>query len=251
MSKLLEGAVVIVTGGASGLGRATCERFAEDGAKAVIIADLSSEPREGGESSAELVAKHGAEARFVSCDVTKAEDVKRAIEAADEFGGVTALVTYAGILQNDDLFDIDEQALDKILSINVKGSFLIAQAAARSMVDSGRPGSITLISSIGGLRGSGDSVAYCVTKGAVKLMAYAMGDRLARHGIRVNVLHPGVIKTAMTAGVELKDLGWHVSADRIGEPSDVANAAVYLASPLASYVNSTSLSVDGGMFNVL
>ena len=251
MSNLLDGAVAVVTGGASGLGRATCARFAEEGAKAVIIADLVPEPREGGASSAELVAERGAEARFVQCDVTDAEDVKRVIEAAEELGGVSSLVTYAGILQNDDLFDIDEEAFDRILAINVKGSFLIAQAAAQSMVDGARKGSITLISSIGGLRGSRDSVAYCVSKGGVKLMAYAMGDRLAEHGIRVNVLHPGVIETAMTAGVELKDLGWHVSANRIGEPSDVANAAVYLASPLASYVNSTSLSVDGGMYNVL
>lgn len=251
MSKLLDGVVAIVTGGASGLGRATCARFAEEGATAVIIADLSPEPREGGTSSAELVAKHGSEARFIKCDVTKAEDVKRVIEAAEEFGGVSALVTYAGILQNNDLFDIDEKALDLILAINVKGSFLIAQAAARSMVNGGRKGSITLVSSIGGLRGSRDSIAYCMSKGAVKLMAYAMGDRLAEDGIRVNVLHPGVIETAMTAGVELKDLGWRVSANRMGEPSDVANAAVYLASPLATYVSSTSLSVDGGMLNVL
>lgn len=251
MPKLLDGAVAIVTGGASGLGRATCERFAEEGAKAVIIADLSPEPREGGASSAELVAKHGSEARFVVCDVTNAEDVKRVIEAAEGFGGVNVLVTYAGILQTGDLFDIDERALDQMLAVNVKGSFLIAQAAAQSMVNSGRKGSITLVSSIGGLRGSRDSIAYNVSKGAVKLMAYAMGDRLAEEGIRVNVLHPGVIKTSMTAGVELKDLGWRVSANRMGEPLDVANAAVYLASPLASYVSATSLSVDGGMLNVL
>ncbi|MFS0772715.1 SDR family NAD(P)-dependent oxidoreductase [Sphingomonas sp. 1P08PE] len=248
---LARNSVVVVTGGASGLGRATCRRFAEEGARAVIVADLQPEPREGGETSIDIVTGLGAKARFVRTDVTQAADVGLAIQAAEEFGGVTTLVTFAGILQNGPFLDIDEDTLDKVLAINVKGSFLIAQAAARSMIAGGRHGSIVLVSSIGGARGSGASVAYSASKGAVMLMAHAMADALASDGIRVNVLHPGLIRTAMTEGVDADELGWRIALDRPGRAEEVANAALFLSSPLASYVTATSLLVDGGMVNIL
>lgn len=251
MTGLLAGAVALVTGGASGLGRAIALRFAEEGARAIVVADLQSDPLEGGRSTVELVTELGAEAVFVRTDVTRSDDVGQAVAAADRFGGVTAVVTSAGILRNAPLFEMTEADFDRIMAINVKGTFLVAQAAARSMMDGGRKGSIVLVSSIGGVRASGLNVPYATSKGAVNLMGFALGDALAPHGIRVNVLQPGVMNTAMTKGVGLEELGWKVALDRAGDPREVANGAVFLASPLASYITSTALLADGGIANLV
>jgi len=211
--KLAEGSVAIVTGGGSGLGRETCVRLAEEGARAIIVADRQPGPKDG-ETTVDLIRAKGVEAIFVETDVTRAADVDRAIGAAQAFGGVTTLITFAGILQNGELLDISEDEFDAILSVNIKGSFLIAQAASRAMINRGNQGAIVLVSSIGGLRGSGVSVAYSASKGAVMLMGYAMADALAPHGIRVNVLHPGFIRTPMTKDIDLADMPWKIALDR-------------------------------------
>ncbi|MBM9463459.1 SDR family oxidoreductase [Aeromicrobium sp. YIM 150415] len=245
---LLAGQVAVITGGASGLGRATALRLADAGAAGVVIADLESAPREGGEDTVSLLSQRGVAAEFVSCDVRSAGDMSRVIAAAEDLGGVGIAVPAAGVLRMENVLDVPEDDYAQMMDVNVKGTFLTAQAAARAMVDGGRSGAIVTISSVGGVLGSASMPTYNMSKGAVRMMTYSLAASLGPLGIRVNAVHPGVIETAMTtrdtdlAGEDASALPLR----RMGTPDDVADAIVYLASPLASYVTGTSLFVDGG-----
>src|SRR3954451_8607458 len=121
MASLLEGRVAVVTGGSSGLGRGIAVRFAEEGAKAVIVADQRDEPREGGPTTTKLVEAAGAEARFVAVDLRHVVDIQKAVSAADEFGGVDVMVNNAGVAQKEDFFTLSEYDYDRIMDVNVRG----------------------------------------------------------------------------------------------------------------------------------
>jgi NAD(P)-dependent dehydrogenase (short-subunit alcohol dehydrogenase family) len=250
MAHLLEGKVAVVTGGASGLGRGICLRFAEEGAAAIVVADVREEPREGGEPTHIAVQAHGARGVFVHTDVAKPADLEGAVAAAEPFGGIDIMVNNAGVAMREDFLAMSEDDYDRIMDINVKGVFFGCQAAARAM--KGRGGSILIMSSIGGIKGGGGMPTYCTSKGAVRLLAYSLGDLLGRDGIRVNSIHPGLIDTQMNradlgyVGAEGEGLIGGIPLGRPGQPTDIGNAAVYLASDLASYVNGTSLVVDAG-----
>ena len=254
MQNWLADDVAVVTGGASGNGRAISLTLAEHGAD-VVVADLQSEPRGGGVPTHEKIQQeHGQDASYVECNVASIQDLQEAVSVADELGGVSIMVNNAGITQNDDFLEATEEDFDRIMNINVKGVFFGSQAAARSMVESERGGSIINMSSVTSFIGRGDGVRYSTSKGAVESMTRALADRLGSAGIRVNSIHPSMIETSMTS--EDLDLIGNESTEqhkqktpigRIGQPQDVADTALYLASPIASFINGVALTVDGGV----
>jgi NAD(P)-dependent dehydrogenase (short-subunit alcohol dehydrogenase family) len=254
---MLDGKTAVVTGGSSGLGRAMALRFAAEGA-GVVVADLRETPREGGRPThREIQETTGAGATFVECDVTARADLESAIDAAEAFGGVDVMVNNAGIYRLQEFLDVEEADFDQMMGVNQKGVFFGSQAAANRMVDAGG-GSIINMSSIAGIRGGAEMATYAMSKGAVKLLTYSLADELGPDGVRVNAIHPGIIRTSMTTEDEA-----HVDTEegtererqsialrRIGSPEDVADVALFLASDLSGYVNGESIAVDGGMVNI-
>ena len=250
----LEGRVALVTGGASGIGRTISRSLAQHGAT-VVVADLESEPREGGTPIVDEINNDtDGSAMFVECDVTDSAQVDAAVAAAAERGDLRVLVNNAGVFAESDTTDPAIDEYDRIMDINVKGLYVCAQAAARSMIEHQQGGSIINMSSVAGLRGMAGYAVYCGSKGAVRLMTYAMAEELGEHGIRVNAIHPGVIETSMTTddvplvgGESEEQFLQQIPLDRIGTPVDVAGAALFLASDLSAYVSGSSVVVDGGL----
>lgn len=253
---LLSGETAVITGAASGNGRAIAEAFADHGA-AVVVADLQREPRQGGTPTDELIEERGGEAVFVECDVTDYDDCVAAVEAADEFGGIDVMVNNAGIVgPQTPLVDLDLEAYRSLIEVNLDGVFHGAKAAALELVERGDGGSIINMSSVAGMVGYGGITPYSAAKGGVRLFSYALASELGPDGIRVNAIHPGVIETAMTIedsptvgtdeGEQLKAT---IPLRRFGEPSDVAGVCVFLASDLSAYVTAESIVIDGGNLN--
>jgi L-rhamnose 1-dehydrogenase len=248
---LVEGRVAVVTGGSSGNGRAIAIRLAEEGAKAVIIASLGTQPREGGRPTHELVAELGATSRFIATDVADVDQVRAAVAAAEEFGGVDVMVNNAGIVDNRDFLEISPEQLEKVMSVNFTGTFFGAQAAARAMIAHGRPSSIINISSVGGMRGFSHATSYSASKGAVRTFTYALADAMGPYGIRVNVIHPGQIDTEMLRTEMKGGSPIRIPLGRKGTAREVADTVIYLASDLSNYVHGASIIVDGGYSAVI
>jgi NAD(P)-dependent dehydrogenase (short-subunit alcohol dehydrogenase family) len=253
---LLTDKTAVITGAASGVGRAIAELFSDHGA-AVVVADIRSEPREGGEPTHERINDQGGDATFVECDVTSYDDCVTAVEAAEEFGGIDVMVNNAGIVgPQTPLVELDFDEYQTLMDINLSGVFRGSKAAAIEMIDQGDGGSIINMSSVAGMQGYGGITSYSASKGGVRLFTYALTSELGPDGIRVNVVHPGVIETAMTTedsptvgteeGEQLKQT---IPLRRFGKPEDVAGVCGFLASDLASYVTAESIVVDGGDLN--
>jgi NAD(P)-dependent dehydrogenase (short-subunit alcohol dehydrogenase family) len=255
MGTLLDGRVAVVTGGASGIGRGVALRFAQEGA-VILVLDLHREPREGGQPTDSLIASTGGRASFVECDVTKLAQVNMAFEAADEVGGVDILFNGAGIVVPREFLDVTEEDFDRLMGVNLKAVFFVAQCAARRMVQK-RTGSIINVSSIYGLQGTAPASLYCTSKGGVRLLSHALAAELGPKGIRVNTIHPGIVKSAMTT-IDSRVIGSDREAARVsmiplgryGTPEEIADAAVFLASDLSRFINGTSLVVDGGQLRI-
>lgn len=252
---LLAGRVALVTGGASAIGRAISLRFAEHGA-AVVIADRQEAPREGGEPTHRMIRAGGGRADFVAADVTDGDQMARAVEVGAALGGIDILVNNAGVLRSAPFLEVTEADFDLQMAVNLRGLFFTTQVVVADMVAAGRPGTVINLSSTGGIQGVAGLSAYCATKGAVRLLTYALGKELAPRGIRVCALHPGTVDTTMTRqdiravrdDSDPRRLG--IPMGRFGDPGEIANAAVLLASDLASYVTGCSLTVDGGQLSV-
>jgi NAD(P)-dependent dehydrogenase (short-subunit alcohol dehydrogenase family) len=243
MALRFEGKGVLVTGGAQGMGRAIAQRFVEEGA-AVVILDLDAElvERTAGELSAVPVAG----------DVSRREDVRHSVETCVErFGRLDVLVAQAGIGDLRPLLEIDDAAWNRMLSVNLSGVFLSVQEAARVMAAAGRGGAIVVTSSTNAFYVEKHTAHYSATKGGIWTFVRNAALDLGEYGIRVNSVLPGIIRTRLgepliedpVAGPEYLK---RVALRRFGEPVEIANAILFLASDEASYVTGEGLVVDGG-----
>jgi glucose 1-dehydrogenase len=245
---MLEGKVAIVTGGARGIGAAVAKRYVDEGAK-VVIADTDDR------AGAQAAAAFGANCRFVRADVGEARDAQHLVTEALAFGGVDILVNNAGIIHAADFLDLTEADFDRVLRVNLKGAFLVGQAAARQMVaqvKAGRaPGVIINMSSINAVVAIANQVPYCVSKGGLNQLTKVMALALASHGIRVNGIGPGSIMTEILQAVATdkeakRRLLSRTPLGRIGEPEEIAALACFLASPDANYITGQTIYADGG-----
>ncbi|MEX3010814.1 SDR family NAD(P)-dependent oxidoreductase [Hoeflea sp. TYP-13] len=247
----MDGKNAIVTGGAKGIGYAIAKRFLSDGAR-VIIADHD---EKAGESASDDLSDLG-DVRFVAANVAERLDVRNLVaKTLDAFGDIDILVNNAGISHAADFLELQEADFDRVLGVNLKGVFLCSQAVARHMVDKvndgGDPGCIINISSINSVVALPDQVPYSVSKGGVAQLTRVMALSLAQHGIRVNAIGPGSIMTDMLGAV-VSDKGARekilsrTPLGRIGEPSEIAGIAAFLASNDASYVTGQTVYADGG-----
>lgn len=251
MSGMLEGKVVVVTGGASGIGRGIALSAHAHGARAIVIGDLDEVPREGGQTTQALIAAAGGQAVFCRADVTSREDLEELVAQADAFGGVDLMVCNAGIALPDDGPELALERFRKLIAVNQEGAFQSAQAAIAAMARRGKGGSVVLISSMGGLRGASFTTGYCATKGAVNMLAAALADAWGPHNIRVNAVCPGLIQTALvesspSVAQAMEPMRQRMPLRRLGQPGEVGDAVAWLGSDYSTFVTGIALPVDGG-----
>ena len=247
----LENKVAIVTGGAKGIGLAIARRFLAEGAR-VVIADINED--EGGRAAEELGGLGAV--RFVRCDVGDRADAENLVAAAAaSWGSVDVLVNNAGIVHAADFLELSEADFDRVLRVNLKGAFLVGQAAARQMVrqaqQGGAPGAIVNMSSVNAVFAIANQVPYSVSKGGMNGLTKVMALALAPYGIRVNAIGPGSIMTDMLASVASDRAARQrvlsrTPLGRIGDPAEIAAIAAFLASDEASYITGQTIYADGG-----
>jgi 3-oxoacyl-[acyl-carrier protein] reductase len=244
--------VAVVVGGGTGIGMATAIEFAREGA-IVVVAGRRERELAG---VVDMIGSGGGRGFAVATDASRPEDVQRLVDTAvGEFGGLDAVANCAGVVDREETLltgSVDD--FDRVLGVNLRGSWLVVRAAAQAMISAGRPGAIVTVSSVNSLRPG--TVDYSTSKAGVEGLTRAAANVLGSHGIRVNALRSGFIDTDMLR------YAWDVPADvpfpigpseesnvplgRVGRPSEVATAIVWLCSMAASYVTGTCLDVDGG-----
>jgi len=243
---LLDNRIAIVTGGARGIGAKIAERFTEEGAQVVLV-DID---QESAEAHAQAISLKGAQAAAYAVDVSNTDAVKELVtQVVKRFGRVDILVNNAGITRDGLIMTMSEKDWDSVIAVNLKSVFNFIKAIARPMIKQ-KAGSIINISSVVGLIGNGGQFNYASSKAGVIGATKSAAKELASRNIRVNAIAPGYIQTAMTDKLDEKaknTLLELIPAKSLGRPEDVANAALFLASDLASYVTGEVLRVDGGM----
>ncbi len=250
----LKGKSAVVTGGASGIGFAIVYRLAEAGA-CVVIADIEPDASQ----ALETLKEHGLAAEYVQCDVTSEDAVRALIDgAAARYGGIDILINNAGIFPHLYLEQTSLSDFQRVIAVNLAGTFLCSKEASRHMIEQKRGGCIINLASIDAVHPSASGMtAYDASKGGVLTLTKSLAKELGKHAIRVNAIAPGGIVTAgvkmQTRGsggkegkAQLKAFLAHMALGRMGRPDEVARIALFLASDLASYMTGSMVTVDGG-----
>jgi NAD(P)-dependent dehydrogenase (short-subunit alcohol dehydrogenase family) len=242
----LKDKVALVTGGASGIGKATAELFAREGAR-VAVADYSADGRD----TVQAIKNAGEEAIFLSVDVSDSGQVAKMVEAAlQAYGRIDILFNGAGILYYGTVLETDEQAWNRVLSVNLTGTYLCCRAVLPHMIRQGGGSIINVASTVGAHDACANAVAYVTSKGGVTLFTKAMAIDHAKQGVRINALVPGATDTPMIRKAltpeALEALAASHPIGRLGRPEELAKAVLFLASDDASFVTGTALYVDGG-----
>ena len=242
----LSGKVALVTGFGSGLGRAVAVLFGREGC--AVAGTSKTEPK--GRETVATILKNGGKAIFRAGDVSDSKQMRALVEdTVQEFGGVDIVVNSAGVRTNGSITEISEEDWDRTLDTNLKGVFVLSRIAVPEMIKRGG-GVIINIAARSGIAGQAGRAAYCASKGGMITLTDAMAMDYARQKIRVNCICPGPTRTPMvdtSTPEKLARYNTRVPLGRIGEPDDVAYAALYLASDEASMVTAAILPVDGGM----
>ena len=243
----IQGKITVITGAAQGIGYACAERFIKEGA-IVILADNNVTK---GEMAADSLRNQGGDAEFKACDVSQKKQIQELIEyVVRKYQSLDVLVANAAILHVADILELEEEDFDRVLSVNLKGVFFAGQAAARQMVKQGS-GSIINMSSIQAVITNPNILSYAVCKGGVKQLTVSMALALADKGVRVNAIGPGSIATDMVLKVTKdikvkKQMLSRTPMGRMGDPSEIASIALFLASNESSYITGTTINADGG-----
>jgi NAD(P)-dependent dehydrogenase (short-subunit alcohol dehydrogenase family) len=249
----LNGKVAVITGGASGIGRAVAELFAEVGARIAVFSRRTFE----GEDLCLRISMMGGEAIHIQGDVTRADDVDRMVAAVtDRFGWIDILVNNAGIMRRTPLIDTEEDDWDAVLDTNLKGAYLCSKRILPGMIQR-QSGVIVNIAGLLGLKGgAGSASAYAASKGALVTLTKSLAVRHGKDGVRVNCISPGFVPTDLNRSLieeapdpeeRRRDYESGYPLGRLGRPEDVAYAALYLASSEAGWVTGANLVVDGGL----
>jgi NAD(P)-dependent dehydrogenase (short-subunit alcohol dehydrogenase family) len=245
----LSGKVALITGGASGLGRVGAELFAAEGAL-VVVADVVD-----GDEVVAAIEERGGEAAYVRCDVTDADAVQAAVDVAmEEFGSLDVLYNNAGVMLpgDDDPVSTPLDVYERTMDINVKGTLLGCRAAIPTMLATGGGSIVNVASFVAHLGAATPQIAYTASKGAVLALTREIAVIYARQGIRANALCPGPVMTPLLAAFLTDDERRqrrlvHIPMGRFGEPAEIANGALFLASDESSWMTGQSLIIDGGI----
>jgi NAD(P)-dependent dehydrogenase (short-subunit alcohol dehydrogenase family) len=247
LTKRLAHDVAVVTGGAGSIGRAVAARLAHEGAAVAIVDRDESAARQ----AAAALAADGLPAMGMACDVTRRGEVRSTIgEVVAKFGRLTILVNNAGISRRAAFLELTDETWNDILGVNLTGAFIAAQEAARVMVAQGC-GRIVNMASVAARIAHGGQTAYAVSKAGIEAMTRAMAFELAPFGIQVNAVAPGTIATPFSIGALSEDARARrvsrIPAGRFGDAAEVAACIAFLASPDASYLSGTVVTIDGGL----
>lgn len=244
---MLKNKVAVITGGSRGIGRATALKMAEVGADIAIIYGGNSQAAAEAEK---LIALHGVKVKSYQCDVSDFAKCKEVVDSiVADFGGIDILVNNAGVTADKLVFQMTEDDYDKVLDINLKGAFNLIKHTYRLFVRR-RAGSIINITSVVGLIGNAGQANYSAAKAGLIGLTKSVARELAGRGITCNAIAPGFVQTDMTAKLNEKQKEEYVSKiplKRLGEPTDIANLAVFLASDYSRYITGEVIKVDGGM----
>ena len=247
---LLQGKSIVVTGGNSGIGEAIVLAAAAEGANVVV--DYVSDPAEAN-AVVEKIGAAGGKAIAVDADVSKIDDLQKLVQAAVEtFGRLDAFVNNAGIETRTSILDTSEADYDKVMAVNIKSAFFGTQLAAKQFIAQGGGGLIVNISSVHEEWPMPGNVAYCVSKGGMRMLARTAGVELGPHGVRVVNVGPGAVATPINTATlsdptKLQMLDNAIPLGRPAQPSEIADVVVFLLADKAGYLTSTTVFVDGGI----